>query len=127
MNLTPYSLSELLALARSLTPDPLTWFERKTLPNLTLAKVVGELKKRGYDGTWAYWVKTGEWAAVQTDADRALFATAPALRDALTALLPLVEHLTDRGPQGLGYQSDELQAALNAAKDALVMVYTEVQ
>ena len=96
MNLTPYSLSELLALARSLTPDPLTWFERKTLPNLTLAKVVGELKKRGYGGTWAYWVKTGEWAAVQTDADRALFATAPALRDALTALTDaVVVHATD--------------------------------
>lgn len=96
MNLTPCSLSELLALARSLTPDPLTWFERETLHNPTLAEVVGELKKRGYDGTWAYWVKTGEWAAVQTDADRALFATAPALRDALTALVDaVVVHATD--------------------------------
>jgi hypothetical protein len=48
-----------------------------------------------------------------------LIAQRTLLLNALAQLLPLVDHLDDEGPEGSRWQSDELQAAIDDAENAL--------
>jgi hypothetical protein len=53
------------------------------------------------------------------DADARLIAAAPEMLEALNELLPRIENFEDRGPYGEGWQSKELEAAINAVRAAI--------
>ena len=47
---------------------------------------------------------------------------APAMIDALRALIPIADEVYDRGPEGEGWKSEELIATIAAARAALAKV-----
>lgn len=56
----------------------------------------------------------------RNDANAQLVASAPEMLAALEALLPLAEFYHDDGPEGEGWQSAELVAALDGARAAIL-------
>ena len=99
---------------------------------MKLSEIAGLLAKatpgpwNGDDAEMEVWSEGGSWIADTGDSNAALIAAAPALAalalrlaDVVKAFVPICDGLEDAGPDGEGWQSDELVDALAAARSLL--------